>query len=63
MLQDLNLQTITSKGLSFNSSFVLKANELPTSPAAKVKSGNTYFLGKLHAHRTYATAFVLWSVR
>jgi type I protein arginine methyltransferase len=62
-LQDLDLQTISSKNLSFSSSFVLKANELPTSPAAKVKSGNAYFFGKLHAHRTFATAFVLWSVK
>ena len=62
-LQDLDLQTISSKDLSFSSSFVLKAHELPTSPAAKVKSGNAYFFGKLHAHRTFATAFVLWSVK
>jgi hypothetical protein len=60
--QDLDLQTITPKELSFSSSFVLKANELPTSPNAKVQSGNPYFIGKLHAHRTFATAFVLWLV-
>jgi protein arginine N-methyltransferase 3 len=39
--------------------------DLPTSPAgkaAKIKSGQTYFAGKLHEHRTYATAFILWCV-
>ena len=36
---------------------------MPTSPSAKVQSGNPYFFGKLHAHRTFATAFVLWLVQ
>lgn len=60
IVKDLNLQTIAAKELSFTAPFTLKAKDLPTSPASKVKSGNTYFLGKLHNHRTYATAFVLW---
>ncbi|KAG8832287.1 hypothetical protein FRC17_001569 [Serendipita sp. 399] len=60
LLKDLNLQEIQTKDLTFTSDFVLKVNELPTSPAAKAKSGNTYFMGKLHDHRIFATALVLW---
>ncbi|KAG8825837.1 hypothetical protein FRC19_010390, partial [Serendipita sp. 401] len=59
-IKDLNLQEIHPEDLLFTSEFVLKVNELPTSPAAKAKSGNVYFMGKKHDHRIFATAFVLW---
>lgn len=38
----------------------MNAIDLPTSPTGKLKSGSTYFAGKLHKRYVYARAFVLW---
>ena len=58
-IQDLNLQAITSKSLSFSSPFSLSALNFPTSSAAK-KAAGPYFSTKIDQSRVYARAFVLW---
>lgn len=58
-IQDLNLQVITSKSLSFSSPFSLSALDFPTSSAAK-KAAGPYFSTKIDQSRVYARAFVLW---
>lgn len=57
--QDLNLQVITSKSLSFSSPFSLSALDFPTSSAAK-KAAGPYFSTKPNQNRVYARAFILW---
>ena len=57
-VQDLNLQVITSRSLSF-SPFSLSALDFPTSAAAK-KAAGPYFSTKPNQNRVYARAFILW---
>jgi protein arginine N-methyltransferase 3 len=58
-VQDLNLQVITPKALSFSSPFSLSALDFPTSPTAR-KAAGPYFSTKPHQTRVYARAFILW---
>ena len=58
-VQDLNLQMITSRSLSFSSPFSLWALDFPTSAAAK-KAAGPYFSTKPNQNRVYARAFILW---
>ena len=58
-VQDLNLQVITSRSLSFSSPFSLSAHDFPTSSAAK-KAAGPYFSTKIDQSRVYARAFILW---
>ena len=57
-LQDLNLQVITSRSLSF-SPFSLSALDFPTSAAAK-KAAGPYSSTKPNQNRVCARAFILW---
>ena len=58
-VQDLNLQVITSRSLSFSSLFSLSALDFPTSAAAK-KAAGPYFSTKADQNRVYARPFILW---